>query len=54
MADLRRALEPTDIVLGGGNSRNLKKLPRGCRLGDNANAFIGGFRLWQRERKRGR
>ena len=54
VAELRRALEPTDIVLGGGNSRNLKRLPRGARLGDNANAFIGGFRLWQRERKRPR
>ena len=54
VADLRRALEPTDIVIGGGNSKNLKTLPRGCRLGDNANAFIGGFRLWQRERKRPR
>jgi polyphosphate glucokinase len=52
--DLRRALEPTDVVIGGGNSRQLKTLPRGCRLGDNANAFIGGFRLWQRERKRPR
>jgi polyphosphate glucokinase len=36
-----------DIVLGGGNVRKLKKLPRGCRAGDNANAFLGGFRLWE-------
>ncbi len=34
------------VVLGGGNSKRLKKLPRLCRLGDNANAFKGGFRLW--------
>jgi polyphosphate glucokinase len=40
------ALEPDDIVLGGGNAKLLKKLPEGCRLGDNANAFLGGFRLW--------
>jgi polyphosphate glucokinase len=40
------ALEPDDIVLGGGNAKLLKKLPKGCRLGDNANAFLGGFRLW--------
>jgi polyphosphate glucokinase len=40
------ALEPDDVILGGGNVRNLKKLPPGCRAGDNANAFIGGFRLW--------
>ena len=42
------ALEPDDVVLGGGNVRKLKKLPRGCRAGDNANAFLGGLRLWQK------
>ncbi len=42
------ALEPEDVVLGGGNVRQLKKLPPGCRAGDNANAFIGGFRLWEK------
>jgi polyphosphate glucokinase len=36
-----------DVVLGGGNVRKLKKLPKGVRAGDNANAFIGGFRLWE-------
>ena len=44
------ALEPDDVVLGGGNVKRLKELPPGCREGDNANAFIGGFRLWE-ERK---
>ena len=43
---LTAALEPDDIVLGGGNAKLLKKLPKGCRAGDNANAFLGGFRLW--------
>ena len=28
-------------------SRKLKKLPKGCRAGYNANAFLGGFRLWE-------
>ena len=46
VARLIAALEPTDVVLGGGNVNNLKKLPPGCRGGDNAKAFIGGFRLW--------
>lgn len=41
------ALEPEDVVLGGGNIHKLKKLPPGCRAGDNANAFLGGLRLWQ-------
>ncbi len=44
---LRAALEPDDIVLGGGNVKKLKELPKGCRAGDNANAFLGGFRLWE-------
>jgi polyphosphate glucokinase len=42
----RIALQPEYIVLGGGNAKKLKKLPDGCELGDNANAFIGGFRMW--------
>jgi polyphosphate glucokinase len=43
---LTAALEPDEVVLGGGNVKKLKKLPPGCREGDNANAFAGGFRLW--------
>jgi polyphosphate glucokinase len=34
-------------VIGGGNVKKLEKLPPGCREGDNANAFRGGFRLWE-------
>jgi len=41
------ALEPEDVVLGEGNAKRLEKLPAGCRAGDNANAFLGGFRLWE-------
>ena len=41
------ALEPDETVIGGGNVRKLKVLPPQCRAGDNANAFRGGFRLWQ-------
>jgi polyphosphate glucokinase len=50
MKQLITALEPDDIVLGGGNAKLLKKLPKRCRAGDNANAFLGGFRLWTKER----
>jgi polyphosphate glucokinase len=42
------ALQPDDVVLGGGGAKHLRKLPKGCRLGDNAHAFGGGFRLWKR------
>jgi polyphosphate glucokinase len=44
---LAAALEPEEVVLGGGNVKKLKELPPLCRLGDNENAFEGGFRMWQ-------
>jgi len=44
---LMQALHPDDVVIGGGNAKKLKGLPKGCRAGNNANAFIGGFRLWE-------
>jgi polyphosphate glucokinase len=43
---LKNAIEADYVVLGGGNAKLLKTLPPGCRLGDNATAFTGGFRLW--------
>jgi polyphosphate glucokinase len=46
VARLIAALEPEDVVLGGGNVKKLKELPPGCRGGVNTNAFLGGFRLW--------
>jgi polyphosphate glucokinase len=46
VARLIEALDPDDIVLGGGNVARLKNLPPGCRAGSNDNAFLGGFRLW--------
>jgi len=48
VASLTAALEPDDVVLGGGNVKKLKELPSGSRVGDNANAFVGGFRLWEK------
>lgn len=42
-------LKPDDVVLGGGNAKKLKVLPPEVRLGDNANAFLGGLRLWEGE-----
>ena len=49
VASLIAALEPDDVVLGGGNVKKLKELPSGSRAGNNANAFVGGFRLWEGE-----
>jgi len=50
---LTAAFEPDDVVLGGGNARKLGELPPRCRLGENANAFVGGFRLWEDSGSRG-
>jgi polyphosphate glucokinase len=47
VALLIAALEADDVVLGGGNVKKLKELPPHCRAGDNDNAFLGGFRLWE-------
>ena len=54
VARLIAALEPEDVVLGGGNVNNLKRLPPACRAGDNADAFLGGFRMWKRTNRRNR
>jgi polyphosphate glucokinase len=48
VARLIAALEPEDVVLGGGNVHQLEQLPPGCRAGDNSHAFVGGERLWKR------
>ena len=45
---LKIALEADYVVLGGGNSKKLKNLPPGTRLGSNENAFLGGFYMWKK------
>ncbi len=66
VAQLIAALEHEEVVLGGGNLKKLTALPPKCRAGDNANAFLGGFRLlgqraktegtrtWQQQQNRSR
>jgi predicted NBD/HSP70 family sugar kinase len=34
------------VVIGGGNSKHLRRLPPGARRGSNDRAFVGGARLW--------
>ncbi len=46
VARLIAGLQPSDVVIGGGNVKKLKELPPDTRVGHNANAFEGGFRLW--------
>jgi polyphosphate glucokinase len=47
VAHLSAAVQADEVVLGGGNVKKLKDLPPNCRAGDNDNAFLGGFRLWE-------
>lgn len=49
---LMTALEADYVVVGGGNAKLLKHLPAGAYLGNNFNAFRGGYRLWSRARTR--
>lgn len=46
---LKEALDADYVVIGGGNAKKLKTIPSGARLGNNENAFRGGFRLWKDE-----
>jgi polyphosphate glucokinase len=46
---LAAALQVDYVVLGGGNARLVKKLPKLTRRGNNDNAFRGGFRLWEKK-----
>jgi polyphosphate glucokinase len=45
---LSKAVEADYVVLGGGNARKLKKMPKNARLGNNEFAFLGGFRVWRK------
>lgn len=49
VAKLSAALEPDYVVLGGGNAKKLGELPANARLGGNADAFTGGFLIWDPE-----
>jgi polyphosphate glucokinase len=53
VARLVTATEADEVVLGGGNVKKLDELPPLCREGDNNNAFVGGFRLWEQTQTAG-
>jgi polyphosphate glucokinase len=46
---LKAAMVADYVVLGGGNAKLLRSLPPDSQLGDNRNAFLGGFRLWEED-----
>jgi len=52
VARLTAALQAQEVVLGGGNVKKLKELPPKSRVCDNAQAFVGGFRLWSEPNRR--
>jgi polyphosphate glucokinase len=49
VARLKAAMVADYVVLGGGNTKLLKKLPESCTAGDNQNAFLGGVRVWREQ-----
>jgi polyphosphate glucokinase len=52
---LRHGLQVDYVMLGGGQTKKLKSLPPGVRLGSNSDAIEGGIRLWNEfERRRDR
>jgi polyphosphate glucokinase len=44
---LKHGLQADYVMLGGGQTKELKTLPPGVRLGTNAQAILGGLRLWK-------
>jgi polyphosphate glucokinase len=51
IALLQQGLQADYVVLGGGQTKKLKVLPKGVRLGKNENAFRGGYRMWERHER---
>jgi polyphosphate glucokinase len=46
VALLAAALGADYVVLGGGQTKKLRSLPPGTRIGDNRHAVLGGLKLW--------
>jgi polyphosphate glucokinase len=44
---MKAPLKVLVVDIGGTGVKILARLPMGCRMGGNANAFLGGFRLWE-------
>jgi polyphosphate glucokinase len=49
---LKHGLQADYVMLGGGQTKELKSLPPGVRLGTNAHAILGGLRLWKEAERR--
>jgi len=46
---LRHAFSATDLVIGGGNAKEITPFPEDARRVTNNAAFDGGFRLWKED-----
>ena len=44
---LKFGLQADEVVLGGGQTKRLAAIPDDLRVGANANAIVGGYRLWE-------
>ena len=53
VTQLKLSFVADTVVLGGGNVKKMSRLPPGVKKGDNRNAFLGGCRLWETDRKTG-
>ena len=53
VTQLRKSFIADYVVLGGGNVHRFDTLPEGIERGKNENAFLGGLRLWERDRETG-
>ena len=51
IVQLKRSLIADYVVLGGSGAKKFGALPQGVELGHNRNAFLGGARLWQLDRR---
>ncbi len=54
IGQLKRSFIADYVVLGGGNARFFKRLPRGIEHGANKNAFRGGVRIWETDPRSGK
>lgn len=53
VTQLKLAFIADTVVLGGGNVKKMDRLPPGIVAGDNRNAYLGGKRIWEKDRKSG-
>jgi hypothetical protein len=54
VTQLKKSFIADYVVLGGGLVHRFGRLPKGIEHGRNENAFLGGIRLWEVEKRAGR